>query len=413
VCCRCLAARDTLVTQLEAAGFEAVYDKDFLRSGDAWQQEIALELHGSQATVLLLSKHAMQSANVGYEASIADGRRRADSRYRFVALKLPDVRRAELPDSALKAIHLGEVDMCDWAEDEIDGNRLPDKLLADLGQIRLWHADRSSPTRSAVTWALTDVPDDRLRIAADELGLRERTDREVLRERLSEALLTERRPAVRPEPDPLVRALAEVLPVLRREPAYTVADLSVVYARVPGAVVAQFGEVRAGEAGRVAVLRAARDVTVRAYLLRAGGRTRPWPHLEVAVPAAGRVSAALVASIREAVAVHLGYAGYHDPELADEAGFRAEVDAYGEETGPIVVVIRHVPDAALIRELREAFPRLLLLFVTDSTDLRTPADVVELDGLSPSREGELGRTHARAMALAGWGAQAQAKGRPQ
>ncbi|WP_406280850.1 toll/interleukin-1 receptor domain-containing protein [Embleya sp. NBC_00896] len=401
VCCRCLDARDALVEQLEAAGFEAVYDKDFLRSGDGWQQEIAVELHGSQAAVLLLSRHAMESANVGYEASIADGRRRADARYRFIALKLPDVRRGELAASALKAIHLGEVDMCDWADDEIAGKRLPDKLREDLAQIRLWHTDRSSPTRNAVTAALGDAYDDRLRAAADLLGVRERLDREVLRERLSEALLTERAPGPRREPDPLVRALGEVLPVLRPDPAYTVADLSVVYARVPAAAAEQLGEIRTREDGRVAVLAATRDGTLRAYLLRASGRPRPWPHLEVAVTAGARMATRLADSIRDAVAAYLGYTDYDDPELEGEAGFLDEIEAYAQESGPIVVVIRYAPDPALVRELRAAFPRLLLLFVTDRAGAITSIEATELVPLTPSGEGELKRTHGKAMILAG------------
>ncbi|MYS84173.1 toll/interleukin-1 receptor domain-containing protein [Embleya scabrispora] len=401
VCCRCLDARDALVQQLEAEGFEAVYDKDFLRSGDAWQQEIAIELHGSQATVLLLSRHALDSANVGYEASIADGRRRADARYRFLALKLPDVQRAELAESALKAIHIGEVDMCDWADDEIVGNRLPDKLRTDLAQIRLWHLDRSSPTRKAVTYALAEAYEDRLRAAADLLGVCERLDREVLRERLSEALLIERAPAPRHEPDPLVRALGELLPVLRPEPAGTVADLSVVYARVPTVVAAQLGALRLRESGRIAVLAATRGGTLRAYLLRASGHPRPWPHLEVTVPAGAEMAAGLIAAIRDRVAGYLDYDGYHDPELEGEAGFRDVIEAHAQETGPIVVVIRHLPDAALVRELRAAFPLLLLLFVTDRAGACGSVEVTELAPLTPAGEGELKRTHGRAMQLAG------------
>ncbi|MGC0417446.1 toll/interleukin-1 receptor domain-containing protein [Embleya sp. AB8] len=401
VCCRCLDAREALVKQLTAEGFEAVYDKDFLRSGDAWQQEIAVELHTSQATVLLLSRHAMESANVGYEASIADGRRRADPRYRFIALKLPDVRRVELAASALKAIHLGEVDMCDWPDDEIAGSRLPAKLCADLAQIRLWHLDRSSPTRHAVTAALGEAYEDRLVAAASLLGVGERLDREVLRERLSEALLTERAPAPRGEPDPLVGALAEVLPVLRPDPAYTVADLSVVHARVPARAAEQLGEVCAREDGRVVVLAATRDVTLRAYLLRAGGRPRPWPHVEVTVPVGARMAAGLVAAIREAVAGYLDYDGYHDPELAGERGFREVIEAHARETGPIVVVVRYLPDVALVRELRVCFPRLLLLFVTDRVGAGDRLEVTELMPLTPSGEGELKRTYGRAMRLAG------------
>ncbi|MET7297510.1 toll/interleukin-1 receptor domain-containing protein [Embleya sp. NPDC005575] len=401
VCCRCLDARDALVEQLAAEGFEAVYDKDFLRSGDGWQQEIAVELHGSQATVLLLSQHALDSANVGYEASIADGRRRADARYRFIALKLPDVRRADLAASALKAIHLGEVDMCDWADDEIAGNRLPVKLRADLAQVRLWHLDRSSPTRNAVTYALAEAYEERLRAAADLLGVRGRLDREVLRERLSEALLTERAPAPRREPDPLVRALGEVLPVLRPGPAGTVADLSVVYARVPTVAAAQLGALRLREDGRVAVLAATRGGTLRAYLLRASGHPRPWPHLEVTMPAGTGMPAALIAAIRDRVAGYLDYDGYHDPELEGEAGFRDVVEAHTQEAGPIVVVIRHLPDAALVRELQVAFPLLLLLFVTDRTGACSSAEVTELTPLTLSGEGELKRTHGRAMQLAG------------
>ncbi|WP_161500630.1 toll/interleukin-1 receptor domain-containing protein [Embleya scabrispora] len=401
VCCRCLDAREALVARLAAEGFEAVYDKDFLRSGDAWQQEIALELHGSQATVLLLSQHAMESANVGYEAGIADGRRRVDARYRFIALKLPDVRRADLPTSALKAIHLGEVDMCDWADDEITAGRLPAKLCADLDQVRLWHLDRSSPTRYAVTTALDGAYEDRLRAAADVLQVCGSLDREVLRERLSEALLTERVPVPPPRPDPLVRALGEVLPVLRPDPAYTVAELSVVYARVPAIAAAQLGELGAGADGRVAVLAATRDGTLRAYLLRASGRPRPWPHLEVAVPAGARMAADLVAAIRDAVAGYLGYDGYDDPELAGEAGFRDVLDAHGLETGPVVVVIRHPPDVTLVRELRACFPRLLLLFVTDRAGTGVAVEAIELAPLTRSGEGELKRTHGRAMQLAG------------
>ncbi|MFI6581569.1 TIR domain-containing protein [Embleya sp. NPDC050493] len=401
VCCRCLDAREALVEQLAAEGFEPVYDKDFLRSGDGWQQEIAVQLHGSQATVLLLSRHALDSANVGYEASIADGRRRADARYRLIALKLPDVRRADLDASALRAIHLGEVDMCDWAEDEIAENRLPDKLRTDLAQIRLWHLDRSSPTRNAVTYALAEAYEDRLRAAADLLGVRERLDRRVLRERLSEALLTERAPAPRPEPDPLVRALNEVLPVLRTEPASTVADLSVVYARVPTVAAVQLGELRRRAEGRVAVLAATRGGTLRAYLLRASGHPRPWPHLEVTVPAGAGIVAGLIAAIRDRVAGYLDYDGYHDPELEGEAGFRDVIRAHAQETGPIVVVIRHQPDAALLRELRTAFPHLLLLFVTDRAGACGSIEVTELMPLTPSGEGELKRTHGRAMELAG------------
>ncbi|MFI6977958.1 toll/interleukin-1 receptor domain-containing protein [Embleya sp. NPDC050154] len=401
VCCRCLEARDALVERLSAEGFEAVYDKDFLRSGDGWQQEIALELHGSQATVLLLSRHALESANVGYEAGIADGRRRVDARYRFIALKLPDVRRVDLAASALKAIHLGEVDMCDWADDEIAGGRLPAKLCADLAQIRLWHLDRSSPTRNAVTSALGEAYEGPLRAAAEVLGVRERLDREVLRERLSEALLTERAPAPRREPDPLVRALGEVLPVLRSEPAGTVADLSVVYARVPTLAAAQLGELRGREDGRVAVLTATRDGTLRAYLLRASGHPRPWPHVEVTVPAGARMAAGLVAAIRDAVAGYMDYDGYDDPELEGEVGFREVIEAHALETGPIVVVIRHLPDAALVRELRVAFPCLLLLFLTDRVGACGPVEAIELAPLTPSGEGELRRTHGRAMLLAG------------
>ncbi|MFI1377898.1 toll/interleukin-1 receptor domain-containing protein [Embleya sp. NPDC020886] len=401
VCCRCLDARDVLVEQLRAAGFEAVYDKDFLRSGDAWQQEIAVELHGSQATVLLLSRHALDSANVGYEASIADGRRRADTRYRFITVKLPDVRRADLEASALRAIHLGEADMCDWADDEIAGGRLPVKLHADLAQVRLWHLDRSSPTRHAVTYALGEAYEDRLRAAADLLGVRERLDREVLRERLSEALLTERAAAPRREPDPLVRALGEVLPVLRPDPAGTVADLSVVYARVPTIAAAQLGELRTRAGGRVAVLAATRGGTLRAYLLRASGHPRPWPHLEVTMPAGAGVTVGLIAAIRDRVAGYLDYDGYHDPELEGEDGFRDVIEAHAQETGPIVVVIRHPPDATLIRELRSAFPLLLLLFVTDRAGVCGSIEVTELTPLTPSGEGELKRTHGRAMRLAG------------
>ncbi len=70
--------------------------------------------------------------------------------------------------------------------------RLPDKLRTDLAQDRLWHLDRSSPTRNAVTYALAEAYEDRLRAAADLLGRARAARPQGVAERLSEALLTER-----------------------------------------------------------------------------------------------------------------------------------------------------------------------------------------------------------------------------
>ncbi len=52
---------------------------------------------------------------------------------------------------------------------------------------------------------------------------------------------------------------------------------------------------------------------MRAYLLGASGHPRPWPHLEVSVPAGAAMAAGLFAAIRDRVAGYLDYDGYHEP----------------------------------------------------------------------------------------------------
>jgi hypothetical protein len=162
----------------------------------------------------------------------------------------------------------------------------------------------------------------------------------------------------------LQRFIEGVLAPLDRERRQVVLDIAFAHAVLPDDVRTQMLQVLECRSlgGAAAALAVEKIETGDLYLRRACGLPRLWnTHRPSSVAADGYLEE-LLAAVRTYLVESLGFDGDpSDGELADELA------TFEESSGPVVVILKAVPDQQLLRQLVSRLPRVLFLFVSGST----------------------------------------------
>jgi hypothetical protein len=387
--CACVDHRDAVVALLDELGCDAVVDQGVLRVGDQWHPKLMRELACCQATILLISPHALDSEYVYEEVMLSMFLWEVTQEHFLVLpVMLPGVQRDDLGHSRLARFDLDRFDMVDWpAADpaEEPPARLGDRvrsLVAQHGSLPYPRVTEHIATRiedvSAVT--LSDV--------ARELGVAHIAYAHDHTHYVVSAGLLSERPVTGVGAGCAMRsALRRLMPGLRsQKDCQEILDMVVPFARVPGVAADELRTLCASAPeGRVALLSARRTATAQMYVRRASELPRSWP-VCTPVPRPGM-------DFVESVIAEI-----HD-YLAEE--FDVQEEEVGEwlvlqerESGPVTVVLAVLPDAELVRRLLGAFPKLLFLFTHDRADLdEGPSDHTRLTALTPGQEREMGQTY--------------------
>lgn len=183
------ALQDALVAALRAPEraerFGVLLDKVTLEPGDMWRSRINLWVGGCDAAVILLSRAALESAYVAYEASILSYRCAMKDSLFLLPVLLEDVAPADLAKGRLSPAQLAEIQVVSGkgkAADEIAAEvvaRLEEKVQPGITPLerRAQHLanllDRFKPSQLATAAEKVDLDVDRwIPFAEEKLPLR-------------------------------------------------------------------------------------------------------------------------------------------------------------------------------------------------------------------------------------------------
>jgi hypothetical protein len=170
--CACVDHRDAVVTLLDKLRCEAVVDQGVLRVGDQWHPKLMSELACCQATVLLISPHALDSEYV-YEEVMLSMFLWEVTQERFLVLPvlLPGVRPHDLDHGRLARFGLGRFDMVDWSASDSAGEP-PAKLGDRIRSLVAEHGALPYPmVTEHIATRIEDVSAATLSDVARELGV--------------------------------------------------------------------------------------------------------------------------------------------------------------------------------------------------------------------------------------------------
>ena len=164
-----LAIRDRLAQALRDAGHAVLLDKEGLELGDRWRSVLNLWIGGCNAAVLLLSRKALASSYVAYEASILSHRSSApDTKFQLIPVFIPPVDDEAVKNSLLTSAHLTEL------QARVDKITTADQIVAAVVN-RLGTLDRAaSPVEKQIQLLkslIAHIDEDILRDEADKLGV--------------------------------------------------------------------------------------------------------------------------------------------------------------------------------------------------------------------------------------------------
>jgi hypothetical protein len=164
-----LEVRDQLAVALRAAGHAVLLDKEGIGLGDPWRSLLNQWIGGCNAAVLLLSRRALASTYVAYEASNFSHRTSVPgSKFQLVPVFIPPVDASAVKDSPLASANLtelqGRVDTATTAQEIVAA------VVGKLSNLDL----SASPIEKQVQFLadlLRPVADDILLDEADKLGV--------------------------------------------------------------------------------------------------------------------------------------------------------------------------------------------------------------------------------------------------
>lgn len=370
------AALTELVEALRVTGFEPVVDYERLRNGELWWDALSLELRTAHAVMVLISPSGLDSARVLQEVTLAlDNRLDARGNIRVFALRMPDVSYETIKLSPLGRVGLHDVQSQIVQDTATLRSIVPEMLRAILAA----YADRPHEALEAtLETCLAELQPHALQLAAESLSLEVRLHSPlVLSARIVQRLLEY-------SGNPVIgarnvqRFLEGVLAPMSRRRAEIVLDIAFACAVLPDEVRGQLQRVLERRPyGAAAVVTVEKTETGYLYVRRACCTPSPWnTHTSTGV-GADRHLEELLADVRAYLVESLGFAddNPNDSELDDELA------AFEESAGPVVVILKAVPDQQLLRRLVSRMPRVLFLFVSGSTK---PIQTDGLYWLSPT-----------------------------
>ncbi|MCQ8190166.1 hypothetical protein [Streptomyces rugosispiralis] len=364
-----------------------------LTGGDMWHHKLMRELRRCQATVLLLSPHALTSRYVLEEAFVSTYLCEAtNSSFLLLPVTLPGVNRRKLADSDLAAVRLDRFDMADWTSEA--GPMCPPRKLTDPLRVLVERCG-SLPYPRVTEFVADRIESLDTPVLMDTAELLGVTGRDFAADHMnyviSAGLLSERPVTDFGDECAMRKALSRFLPLLKdKELRRDLVDVVVPFARVPGTAAQQLHGLRASADVRIAILRAQYPGTADMYLRRASEAPEPWVSYKP-VPRAGvDFLDGLVEDIRAFLTEEIFYGG------CDEVTMERVLAREENEQGPVTVVLNLQPDRELVDRLKTAFPRLLFVFAHGQADAgASEPGHVRLDFLTPSQEQDMISTHRR------------------
>lgn len=370
------AALTELVEALRVSGFEPVVDYERLRTGELWWEALSLELRTAHAVVVLISPSALDSTRVLQEVTLAlDNRLDTRGNVRVFALRMPDVNYEAIKRSPLGAVRLHDIQSQKVDDTAALRSIVPEMLRAILAA----YADRPHEALEAtLETCLAELQPHALQLAAESLGLEVRLHSPlVLGARIVQELLEYSDHPVSGARK-VQRFLEGVLTPMSRRRAEIVLDIAFACAVLPDEVRGQLQRVLEGRPyGAAAVVTVEKTETGYLYVRRACCTPNPWNTHSTTGVGADRHLEELLADVRAYLVESLGFADDdpNDRELDDELA------AFEASAGPVVVILKAVPDQQLLRQLLIRMPRVLFLFVSGST---RPTQTDGLHWLKPS-----------------------------
>lgn len=356
------AALTELVDASRVSGFEPVVDYERLRIGELWWEALSLELRTAHAVVVLISPSALDSTRVLQEVTLAlDNRLDARGNVRVFVLRVPDVSYQAIERSPLGAVGLHDIQSQIVRDTATLRSIVPGMLRAILAA----YADRPHEAlEAALETCLAELQPHALQLAAESLGLEVRLHSPlVLGARIAQELLEySDHPVIGARK--VQRFLEGVLVPISRHRAETVLDIAFACAVLPDEVRGQLQRVLEGRPyGAAAVVTVEKAETGYLYVRRACCTPHAWNTHNTTGLGADRHLDELLADVRAYVIESLGFDADDNPndrELDDE------LTAFEESAGPVVVILKAVPDQQLLRHLVSRMPRVLFLFVSGS-----------------------------------------------
>ncbi|MEV6398687.1 toll/interleukin-1 receptor domain-containing protein [Streptomyces sp. NPDC051907] len=394
--CRCRDYLLALDQHLDDLGCDPVVDKGVLSGGNEWNRKILREIKTCHGMVMLLSPHALKSYPVMEEGIVASAEHAAsDGVFLILPITLPGVRRSSLPDSTLKKLNLGRLDMVDWPEGAGPGEP-PEKIARSLRPLieRMGSLPYPAVT-DFIAGRISDVSDAALEETAQILGVATIAYAcDHSRYVVAQGLLAERPVQELGGSCAMRQALQHFLPQVKsKEHRDEIVDLVVPFARVPKKAADQLRDLGQGEGTRLALLQSGQSETPEMYVRRASETPASWV-LRKAVPRNDGSSYidGVVEEVRALLVEEVGMGFAYDDEQ-----LRGLLVRHEAESGPFTVVLHELPDTDLVHRLLAVFPRLLYIFAHQQATAvpQLVGSATCLETLTSEQEADMVMTHRK------------------